>query len=51
MLYHLYVLATQLTDTPKDMQWGIALVLLILVMLFAIVGIAIRTWFRLMREE
>ena len=33
--YHLYVLATQLTDTPEDMQWGTALVLLVLVLIFA----------------
>lgn len=49
--YHLYVLATQLTDTPEDMQWGTALVLLMAVMLFAIVGTAIRTRFRLRRKE
>ncbi len=49
--YHLYVLATQLTDTPEDMQWGTALVLLILVLIFAVVGTAIRTKFRLMRKE
>jgi len=49
--YHLYVLATQLTDTPEDMQWGTALVLLILVLIFAVVGTAIRTRFRLMRKE
>ncbi|MEA2015762.1 MAG: phosphate ABC transporter permease PstA [Actinomycetota bacterium] len=44
--YHLYVLATQLTDTPEDMQWGTALVLI-----FAISGTAIRTKFRLMRKD
>lgn len=49
--YHLYVLATQLTDTPEDMQWGTALVLLLLVMIFTISGTAIRTRFRLMRKE
>ncbi|OPL17475.1 MAG: phosphate ABC transporter permease [delta proteobacterium ML8_D] len=49
--YHLYVLATQLTDTPEDMQWGTALVLLILVLIFAVSGTAIRTRFRLIRKE
>jgi len=49
--YHLYVLATQLTNTPEDMQWGTALVLLILVLIFAVSGTAIRTRFRLTRKE
>ncbi len=49
--YHLYVLATQLTNTPEDMQWGTALVLLMVVSLFAIAGTAIRTRFRLRRKE
>lgn len=49
--YHLYVLATQLTDTPEDMQWGTALVLLVLVLIFAASGAIIRTRFRLRRSE
>jgi len=49
--YHLYVLATQLTDAPEDMQWGTALVLLMVVLIFAVAGTAIRTRFRLMRKE
>jgi len=49
--YHLYVLATQLTNTPEDMQWGTALVLLMLVLIFAVSGTAIRTRFRLIRKE
>ena len=49
--YHLYVLATQITNAPEDKQWGTALVLLMVVLLFAIVGTAIRTRFRLMRKE
>ncbi len=49
--YHLYVLATQLTDTPEDMQWGTALVLLILVLIFAASGAIIRARFRLGRKE
>ncbi|HEY4696221.1 MAG TPA: phosphate ABC transporter permease PstA, partial [Candidatus Hydromicrobium sp.] len=34
--YHLYVLATQLPNAPEDMQWGTALVLLILVLFFTV---------------
>jgi len=49
--YHLYVLATQLTDTPEDMQWGTALVLLMLVLIFAVSGATIRTRFRLRKKE
>lgn len=49
--YHLYVLATQLTDTPEDMQWGTALVLLMVVLIFAVSGAAVRSRLRLMRKE
>ncbi len=49
--YHLYVLATQLTDAPEDMQWGTALVLLMLVLIFAVTGSAIRSRLRLRRKE
>jgi phosphate transport system permease protein len=49
--YHLYVLATQLSDTPEDMQWGTALVLLMIVLIFAVSGTAIRTRFRLRRKD
>ena len=49
--YHLYALATQITDAPEDKQWGTALVLLMVVLLFAIAGTAVRTRFRLMRKE
>lgn len=49
--YHLYVLATQLTDAPEDMQWGTALVLLIIVLIFAVPGSFIRRRLRLMRKE
>ncbi len=44
--YHLYVIATQIPNAPVDMQWGTALVLLLLVMVFAIVGSGIRAWSR-----
>lgn len=47
--YHLYVLATQITDVPEDMQWGTALVLLILILFFAIIGTIFRTRSRLRR--
>jgi phosphate transport system permease protein len=49
--YHLYVLATQLTNTPENMQWGTALVLLIIVLIFAIPASIIRSRLRLMRRE
>ncbi len=49
--YHLYALVTQITNSPEDKQWGTALVLLMVVLLFAIVGTAVRTRFRLMRRE
>ncbi len=49
--YHLYILATQLTDTPEDMQWGTALVLLMVVLIFAVSGAAVRSRLRLMRKE
>jgi phosphate transport system permease protein len=45
--YHLYVLATQVPNAPEDIQWGTALVLLILVLFFTIVGTVIRTRARL----
>lgn len=45
--YHLYVLATQVPNAPEDIQWGTALVLLILVLFFTIAGTAIRTRARL----
>src|SRR4030066_1814989 len=49
--YHLYVLATQLTDTPEDMQWGTALVLLLVDWVFVVSGAAVRSRLRLMRKE
>jgi len=45
--YHLYVLATQVPNAPEDIQWGTALVLLILVLFFTIAGTVIRTRARL----
>jgi phosphate transport system permease protein len=49
--FHLYTLATQVTNPPEDKQWGTALVLLMLVLFFAMVGTAIRTRVRLQRRE
>lgn len=49
--YHLYALATQVTNPPEDKQWGTALVLLMIVLLFAIIGTAIRTRARLRKRE
>jgi phosphate transport system permease protein len=49
--FHLYALATQITNPPEDKQWGTALVLLMLVLFFAIIGTAIRTRARLRKKE
>jgi phosphate transport system permease protein len=49
--FHLYSLATQVTNPPEDKQWGTALVLLMLVLIFAIIGTALRTRARLKRKE
>ena len=49
--YHLFVIATTMPDAPEDIQWGIALVLLILVMIFAATGAIIRVRARLRRRE
>lgn len=46
--YHLYVLATQHPEAQKvlPMQYGTALVLLLLVLLFNLTGIVLRSYFR-----
>ncbi len=49
--FHLYSLATQVTNPPEDKQWGTALVLLMLVLFFAVIGTALRTRARLRRKE
>ena len=49
--YHLFVIATTMPDAPEDIQWGTALVLLILVMIFAATGAFIRVRARLRRRE
>ncbi len=49
--YHLYVLVTQVSHAPDDKKWGTALVLLILVLFFSVIGTAIRTRARLRRQR
>lgn len=49
--YHLYVLATQLPNAPEDKQWGTALVLLIIVLFFSLIGAVIRARARMRRRE
>ncbi|MBN1299510.1 MAG: phosphate ABC transporter permease PstA [Actinobacteria bacterium] len=49
--FHLYTLATQVTNPPEDKQWGTALVLLMLVLIFAAFGTALRTRARLRKKE
>lgn len=49
--YHLFVIATTMPDAPEDIQWGTALVLLILVILFAGVGVVIRARMRARKRD
>jgi phosphate transport system permease protein len=49
--YHLFVIATTMPDAPEDIQWGTALVLLLLVMIFAGTGALIRTRARMHRRS
>jgi phosphate transport system permease protein len=49
--YHLFVIATTMPDAPEDIQWGTALVLLIIVMIFAGAGALIRTRARMRRRS
>ncbi|MHB1253078.1 MAG: phosphate ABC transporter permease PstA [Candidatus Humimicrobiaceae bacterium] len=49
--YHLFILATQVTNPPKDIQWGTALVLLMLVLFFAVTGSIIRVRQRLKKKD
>ncbi len=49
--YHLYVLVTQVSNAPEDKQWGTALVLLIIVLMFSITSTMIRTRARLRRKS
>ncbi len=49
--YHLFVLATQVSDAPDDKKWGTALVLLIIVLFFSVIGTGLRTRARLKRQS
>jgi phosphate transport system permease protein len=44
--YHLYVVATQIPKMPKQIQWGIILVLLAMVVLFNLTAIILRIQLR-----
>lgn len=48
--YHLYVISTQVPGMPRHIQYGTALVLLILVLSMNAVAAAIRSYFRRRRE-
>ncbi|MCE5200474.1 MAG: phosphate ABC transporter permease PstA [Armatimonadota bacterium] len=48
--YHLYVLSTQVPNAPPKVQWGTALVLLVLVLGMNLVAAIIRTRFRRARK-
>lgn len=48
--YHLYVLSTQVPNAPPKIQWGTALVLLVLVLGMNLIAALIRTRFRRARK-
>ena len=48
--YHLYVISTQVPDMPISIQYGTALVLLLLVLSMTLVATLFRTWMRRQRE-
>lgn len=48
--YHLYVIATQVPGMPLDVQYGVALVLLLIVLSFTLVATLVRTQMRRRRE-
>jgi phosphate transport system permease protein len=48
--YHLYVISTQVPDMPTEVQFGTALVLLILVLSFNVTATVIRSRFRRLRQ-
>ncbi|MBM3700859.1 MAG: phosphate ABC transporter permease PstA [Actinobacteria bacterium] len=49
--YHLFVLVAQVSDAPDDKKWGTALVLLIIVLFFSVIGTGLRTRARLKRQS
>ena len=48
--YHLYVISTQVPGMPTEVQFGTALVLLILVLCFNVIATIIRSHFRRLRQ-
>jgi len=44
--YHLYIISTQIPNVPKNLSYGTALVLLLLVLSVNLTAIIIRTYFR-----
>jgi len=48
--YHLYVIATQVPGMPLQIQYGTALVLLVLVLSMNLVATLIRSYYRRRRE-
>jgi phosphate transport system permease protein len=48
--YHLYVISTQVPGMPEKMQYGTALVLLVLVLSLSLVATIIRSYYRRRRE-
>ncbi|NSW55908.1 MAG: phosphate ABC transporter permease PstA [Armatimonadetes bacterium] len=44
--YHLFAIATQLPTAPDELKWGVALVLLTIVLGFNIIAVAMRTYLR-----
>lgn len=48
--YHLYVISTQVPGMPTDVQYGTALVLLVLVLSMNVVATLIRSRFRRKRQ-
>ena len=48
--YHLYVISTQVPGMPQDIQYGTALVLLVLVLSLNLIATVIRSYFRQRRQ-
>jgi phosphate transport system permease protein len=48
--YHLYVISTQVPGMPLDIQYGTALILLVLVLSMNVTATIIRSYFRRRRQ-
>ena len=48
--YHLYVISTQVPGMPQSIQYGTALVLLLMVLFFTLIAAVIRSVMRRRRE-